>query len=76
MRCLDNKTNSFSRKLSELGSRLGFGVQGLGAPSGLPPDPDARKRAFRSILSEIRPGAAGPIPELRRHGLSYGPNGV
>ena len=45
-----------------VGSRLGFGVQGLGAPPGLPLDLDAHKRAFRSILSEIRPGGPGPIP--------------
>ena len=78
--CLDNFIADviphFPRKLSELGSRLDFGIQGLGTASGLPSAHEAHKVAFRSILSEIRPGGAGPIPELRRHGLSEGPNGV
>ena len=65
-----------SRKLSELGSRLGFGVQGLGAPPGLPSARGAPKRAFRSKGSEIRLGGPGFISELRRQGLSEGPNGV
>jgi hypothetical protein len=68
--------NVFSRKLSELGSRLDFGVQGLAAASGLPPLLDARKRAFRLILSEVRPCAAGPVSEVHRHGLSEGLNEV
>ena len=63
----------FSRKLSELGSRLGFGVQGLGASLTAAVDP---KLAFRSRGSEIRLGGPGRISELRRQGLSEGPNGV
>ena len=63
----------FSRKLSELGSRLGFGVQGLGTVLTAAVDP---KLAFRSRGSEIRLGGPGRISELRRQGLSEGPKGV
>ena len=65
--------DDFSRKLSELGSRLDFGVQGLGALLTAAAHP---KLAFRSRGSEIRLGGPGRISELRRQGLSEGPKGV
>ena len=66
----------FSWKLSELGSRLGFGVQGLGAPLTAAVHPAELKKSMFNCKIEKRLGGPGPISELRRHGLSQGPNGV
>ena len=52
------------------GPGVGHAVDGCRRPCGAP------KRAFRSRGSEIRLGGPGRISELRRQGLSEGPNGV
>ena len=53
--------DDFSRKLSELGSRLGFGVQGLGRGLGAAA---GRKWSFRVRRMSIflLDGVPGPIP--------------
>ena len=51
----------FSRKLSELGSRLGFGVQGLGRGVGAAAGQKWSFRVRRMFISLVD-GVPGPIP--------------